>query len=94
MVSAQIRTNIGESMIQQKDLNANIADDQIYPQLTSINAFNEEANKIKEYLENFKKLDKSDIYKNASVDDDQVEIYMLFSQYYTRMDAGKKEETK
>ena len=79
MVSAQIRNNIGESMIQQQDLNANIADDQIYPQLTSINAFNEEANKIKEYLDNFKKLDQSDIYKNASVDDDQVEIYMLFS---------------
>ena len=54
MVSAQIRNNIGESMIQQQDLNANIADDQIYPQLTSINAFNEEANKIKEYLDNFK----------------------------------------
>ena len=37
----------------------------------------------------FKELDKREIYKNASIDDNQVEIYMLFGHYFERMDEGK-----
>ena len=41
-----------------------------------------------------KELGKREVYKCASYDKNQVEVYLLFSQFYVKMDAAKKEETR
>ena len=79
---------LNESSLTQ-NFDPSLSDAQIYPQLCVISAFPQEENKISEYLANFKELDKREIYKNASIDENQVEIYMLFSHYFERMDDGK-----